>query len=76
MNISISLIISDMNPITFGKDVLPEDDSSVAAENTDASEPAAEESVSSEAAESAPADESVADGAADASVAAEESAAN
>ena len=71
-----TLIISDMNPITFGKDVLPEDDSSVAAENTDASEPAAEESVSGEAAESAPADESVADGAADASVAAEESAAN
>ena len=71
-----TLIISDMNPITFGKDVLPEDDSSVAAENTDAAEPAAEESVSSEAAESAPADESVADGAADASVAAEESAAN
>jgi hypothetical protein len=71
-----TLIISDMNPITFGKDVLPEDDSSVAAENTDASEPAAEESVSGEAAESAPADESVADGEADASVAAEESASN
>ena len=71
-----TLIISDMNPITFGTDVLPEDDSSVAAENTDASEPAAEESVSGEAAESAPADESVADGAADASVAAEESAVN
>ena len=73
-----TLIISDMNPITFGKDVLPEDDSSVAAaaENADASEPT-EESVSEvAAAESAPADESVADGAADASVAAEESAAN
>jgi hypothetical protein len=67
-----------MNPITFGKDVLPEDDSSVAAaaENADASEPT-EESVSEVvAAESAPVDESVADGAADASVAAEESAAN
>ena len=73
-----TLIISDMSPVTFGSDPLPEDDSSVAAavENTDASEPA-EESVSGEAAEeSAPTDESAADGAADASAADVESTAN
>ena len=73
-----TLIISDMSPVVFGKDALPEDDESVAAseENIDASEPA-EDSVSEEAAEeSAPADESVAEGAADASVAAGESTAD
>lgn len=66
-----TLVISDMSPVTFGKDPLPEDDSSVAAavENADASEPTEESVSEAAAAESAPADESVADGAADASVA-------
>ena len=77
-----TLIISDMSPVTFGRDPLPEDSSSVASavEDVDASEPASEESVSEEAAEESapeePADESVAEGAADESVAAEEGVAN
>ena len=73
-----TLIISDMSPVTFGKDVLPADSSvAAAAEDAETSAPAEEESVPAETAEeSVPADESVADGAADASVAPDMSTAN
>jgi hypothetical protein len=73
-----TLIISDMSPVTFGKDVLPADSSvAAAAEDAETSAPAEEESVPAETAEeSVPADESAADGAADASVAPDMSTAN